>query len=115
HAGNIENTNLINGDTYNDNVTYGQSIDDLIKSSDTNVADFDANHFLPQETNKNWFETDFSLARVNVDHDTLINTDRYIIGTNTVGNSRKNSSYDPRGNGFPNPKMVVSPWLQSTY
>jgi hypothetical protein len=36
------------------------------------------------------------------------------IGTNTVGTSLRNASLDIRGDPLPNPRVVVSPWMQST-
>lgn len=43
----------------------------------------------------------------------LINTTRH-VGVNTTGSSKRNASYDIRGNGIPNPKMKVGPWLNSS-
>ena len=79
-----------------------------------NVTEYDANDFLPKEINNLWFDTDFSQAKYNVNDDKLINTERYVIGINTVGQSLKNASYDIRGT-VPNPKFSVSPWNNSTY
>jgi hypothetical protein len=79
----------------------------------SNVDNFDVKTFLPKEVNDEWFETDFSLAKYQLNDDKLINTDRYIIGINTVGQSLKNASYDIRGT-IPNPKTIVSPWNNST-
>ena len=66
------------------------------------------------ETNDEWFDTDFSQAKHNINDGKLINTDRYVIGVNTVGQSLKNASYDIRST-IPNPKISVSPWNNSTY
>ncbi len=72
---------------------------------------FDVNGFMPQEENKDWFET---VDTVKVKNKHLINLYRP-IGVNTIGNSHRNSSYDLRGNGDAIcPKFVVAPWLQST-
>lgn len=79
-----------------------------------NVKKYDAKDFLPKELNDKWFDTDFSQAKYNVNDDKLINTDRYVIGINTVGQSLKNASYDMRGT-VANPKFTVSPWNNSTY
>ncbi len=79
-----------------------------------NVTQYDAKDYLPKEINNNWFDTDFSQAKYNLNDDKLINTDRYVIGINTVGQSLKNASYDIRGT-VPNPKFTVSPWNNSTY
>lgn len=79
-----------------------------------NVKEYNAKDFLPKEINNDWFDTDFSQAKQNLKDDNLINTDRYVIGINTVGQSLKNASYDIRGT-VPNPKFTVSPWNNSTY
>jgi len=84
-----------------------------VKSESTADKKFDVNNYLPQETNKKWFETDFSVAKNKLDKKNLIVTDRYMVGVNTVGQSRGNANYDIRV-APPNPKVVVSPWLQST-
>ena len=79
-----------------------------------NVQNYDAKDFLPKEINDQWFNTDFSQAKTNINDDKLINTERYVIGINTVGQSLKNASYDIRGT-IANPKFSVSPWNNSTY
>ena len=79
-----------------------------------NVQDYNAKDFLPKEINNQWFDTDFSQAKTNIEDDKLINTERYVIGINTVGQSLKNASYDIRGT-IANPKFSVSPWNNSTY
>ena len=79
-----------------------------------NVQDYNAKDFLPKEINNQWFDTDFSQAKTNIEDDKLINTERYVIGINTVGQSLKNASYDIRGT-IANPKYSVSPWNNSTY
>jgi len=87
---------------------------DAIDFKKQNVDNYNARDFLPREVNDEWFETDFSLAKYQLNDDKLINTDKYIIGINTVGQSLKNASWDIRGT-IPNPKLVVSPWNNSTY
>ena len=78
------------------------------------VKKYDSKDYLPQEVNNEWFETDFQQAKYKAGSDKMINTDRYIVGVNTVGQSLKNPSYDIRGT-IPNPKYTVSPWNNSTY
>lgn len=87
---------------------------DQIDFNRNNVKEFDSSQFLPQEVNDEWFDTDFTKAKYNLNDDKMINTNRYIIGVNTVGQSLKNPSYDIRGT-IPNPKYTVSPWNNSTY
>jgi len=86
---------------------------DVIDFKKGNMDNYDAKDFLPKEINDEWFETDFSLAKYQLNDDKLINTDRYIIGINTVGQSLKNASYDIRGT-VPCPKFVISPFNNST-
>ena len=87
---------------------------DTVDLNRNNVKKYDARDFLPKEINDEWFDTDFSQAKFNINDDILINTERYVIGVNTVGQSLKNASYDIRGT-IPNPKFTVSPWNNSTY
>ena len=87
---------------------------DVVDFKKNNVDNYDAKDFLPKQVNDEWFETDFSLAKYQLNDDKLINTEKYIIGINTVGESLKNASYDIRGT-IPNPKFIVSPWGNSTY
>lgn len=86
---------------------------DCIDFSKNKQREYKSSDYLPQDVNDEWFETDFSNAKYQVDDDKLINTDKYVVGINTVGQSLKNPSYDIRGT-IPNPKVTVSPWNQST-
>jgi len=91
-----------------------QARPDIVDINKNNVKKYNAKDFLPKEINDEWFDTDFSQAKFNINDDILINTERYVIGVNTVGQSLKNASYDIRGT-IPNPKFTVSPWNNSTY
>lgn len=72
---------------------------------------YDVNAFLPQEEEKDWFET---IEQVDVKNSNLINIYRP-IGVNTIGSSQKIASYDIRGyDGAIAPKFVNGPWLQSS-
>ena len=92
------------------------------KGSKCNSVDFNRNYlkkydsknYLPQEVNDEWFDTDFTQAKNKLNSDSLINTEKYVIGVDTVGQSLKNASYDIRGT-VANPKFNVSPWNNSTY
>jgi hypothetical protein len=70
---------------------------------------FNAENFLPNENN-NWFEQ--IPEPISIKNRTLINVSRP-IGVNTIGNSLRNPTYDLRG-APPNPKNIVSPWMNST-
>lgn len=87
---------------------------DTVDFKQQNVDNYNAKDFLPREVNDEWFETDFSLAKYQLNDDKLINTDKYIIGINTVGQSLKNASWDIRGT-IANPRTIISPWNNSTY
>lgn len=87
---------------------------DTLDFKKQNMDSYNAKDFLPKEINDEWFETDFSLAKYQLNDDKLINSDRYIIGINTVGESLKNASWDIRGT-IPNPRAIISPWNNSTY
>jgi hypothetical protein len=100
------NSNMLAGVTNDD-------IDQIINERSKKQLEFNNADLLPNEVNKDWFESDFSNARIKIGNDNLINTDRYMIGVNTVGQSLKNPSYDLRPSP-PCPKVTVSPWNQST-
>ena len=86
---------------------------DVVDLKKNNVKNYNAKDYLPKEINDDWFNTDFSQAKYKMNDDKLINTDKYIIGINTVGQSLKNASYDIRG-AVNVPKYTVSPWNNST-
>lgn len=90
-----------------------QARPDVVDINKNNVKKYDTKDFLPKEINDKWFSTDFSQAKANLNDDKLINTDKYVIGINTVGQSLKNASYDIRGT-IPNPKFNTGPWNNST-
>jgi len=96
-----------------DNPLPKESCRDCIDFSKNKQRKYNSKDYLPQDINDEWFETDFSNAKYQVNDDKLINTDKYVVGINTVGQSLKNPSYDIRGT-IPNPKITVSPWNQST-
>lgn len=89
--------------------TFGKQMAQDIGKTTFNVKDF-----LPQEINAEWFQTDLSAAKTELDQGSLIDISKFCQGVDTVGQSLKNPSYDIRGN-IPNPKIVVSPFLNSSY
>jgi hypothetical protein len=90
-----------------------EEIDKIINERSQQQLEFNNSDLLPQEINKDWFESNFSNARIKIGNDNLINTDRYMVGINTIGQSLKNPSYDLRPSP-PCPKVTVSPWNNST-
>lgn len=83
-------------------------------ASDIGKDSFNIKDFLPQEIHDEWFQTDLSNAKNEVDQASLIDISKFCQGVDTVGQSLKNASHDIRGN-IPNPKFVVSPFLNSSY
>jgi hypothetical protein len=75
------------------------------------VDKFDVDKMLPHEKNKDWFDDPYESSTVKNSH--LINVYRP-IGVNTVSTTLKNPSHDIRGTP-PNPKTVISPFLNSSY
>lgn len=66
---------------------------------------------LPKQSNPDWFEnpnSDFNLAKA-----ISMEMPEYKFGIDTIGQSKRNASYDLRS-APPNPKFVVSPWNNST-
>ena len=77
----------------------------------TEAEKYKIDNYLPQEKDKDWFET---IDTVEVKNSHLINLYRP-IGANTIGSTHKEAIYDIRGlDGAVCPKFVVSPWMQSS-
>lgn len=91
----------------------GENINDIINQKNSKQLNMNNADLLPQEVNDDWFQSDFSQSRIKLNENNIINSDKYIIGVNTVGSSLKNPSYDLRGT-IPNAKTVVSPFLNSS-
>lgn len=83
-------------------------------ATDLDKETFNVKDFLPQEIHEEWFQTDLSNAKKELDQASLIDISKFCQGVDTVGQSLKNASHDIRGN-VPNPKIVVSPFLNSSY
>ena len=73
---------------------------------------FDVNKMLPQEVEEDWFDVEPLLTTKKIKGTHLIHP-KVHMGVNTVGNSLRNGTHDIRGD-IPNPKIQVSPWLNST-
>lgn len=71
---------------------------------------YDADKYLPQEINKDWFEVPAEPVSVKNRH--LVNVIRP-FGIDTIVSSKKGAGQDLRGT-IPNPKTVVAPWLNSS-
>lgn len=66
---------------------------------------------LPKDENKDWFQVPNS--KFNLMQAVDLEVPEIKIGIDTVGQSRKNATYDLRA-APPNPKFIVSPWSNST-
>jgi len=86
---------------------------DMVNLNKNEVKNYNNKDFLPKEIIPGAFD-DYSQSKYNINDDKLINTERYVVGINTVGQSLKNGSHDIRGT-IANPKFAVSPWNNSTY
>lgn len=70
-----------------------------------------SSELLPKEENKDWFQVPNS--KFNLMEAVNLEIPEIKIGIDTVGQSRKNATYDLR-TAPPCPKFVVSPWSNST-
>jgi hypothetical protein len=83
-----------------------------LDGGDSDETKYNLNAFLPQEENKDWFET---IETTDVKNSHLINLHRP-IGVNTIGSSNKGASYDLRGyDGVVAPKFVTGPFNNSSW
>jgi hypothetical protein len=107
--------------TQND-ADYGQGYNLGVNVNDPSLSRF-TSQAPPQKTplisddllpkkNETWFET--PSVGVKVDDANLLADAIFKTGVDTVGSTRKNPSYDMRGN-IANPKFPVSPWNNSSY
>lgn len=101
---------------------YGQGYNLGINMSDPALAKFTSqapvqkaplisDDLLPKKS-ENWFET--PTVGMKIDDANLLADAIFKTGVDTIGSTRKNPSYDMRGN-IPNPKFPVSPWNNSSY
>lgn len=110
-AGYMENDQFTGNDETGGNYApYAQEHKSVNKFKTSEI--FDANNYLPSDksVNPDWFDVVPDAISVKNRH--LINVSKP-IGINTVGSSLRNPSYDIRGTPAC-PKMVISPWMQST-
>lgn len=100
-----------------DNYTLNVNINDPINSrfaqqSSQEKPKLTSNDLLPGKPTEKWFETPDIGTRI---EDANLLSDAIMkVGVDTVGQTRKNPSYDIRGT-IPCPKFAVSPWNNSTY
>ena len=101
---------------------YGQGYNLGVNTKDPSLAKF-MSQAPPQNTKlisddllpkvaENWFET--PSVGTKIDDANLLADAIFKTGVDTVGSTRKNPSYDIRGN-IANPKFPISPWNNSSY
>ena len=83
---------------------------DKVMPKETRTA-LTSGQLLPREENKDWFQVPNS--KFNLLQAVDLEVPEIKIGVDTVGQSRKNATYDLRA-APPNPKFIVSPWSNST-
>lgn len=87
----------------------------FVRRTPSDIADqFDVEKMLPQEIEEDWFDLPLlgSNSTKRVNNANLIHP-KTQMGINTVSGSLRYASHDIRGD-IPNPKIHVSPWLNST-
>lgn len=90
-----------------------QNINEFVEARARKELTLDATKLLPQETNDEWYQNEFGKARFRIGGNNLINTDQYHVGVDTQGSSLKIANYDLRPRP-PNPKLIISPWNNSS-
>lgn len=90
-----------------------QNINAFVEARARKELTLDATKLLPQETKDEWYQNDFGQARFRIGGNNLINTDQYHVGVDTQGSSLKIANYDLRPRP-PNPKLIISPWNNSS-
>lgn len=73
---------------------------------------FDINKMMPQEIEDDWFDPLPNQSTKKIKGTHMIHP-KIHMGVNTVGSSMRNASHDIRGD-IPNPKMMVSPFNNTT-
>jgi hypothetical protein len=73
---------------------------------------FDVAKMLPQESRQDWFDIEPLESTTKIQGTHLLNP-KIHMGVNTVMSSKRNATHDIRGD-IPNPKIRVSPFLNST-
>jgi hypothetical protein len=107
----------ISGVAAQGSIQYDASVKDLQDRQATSAGKgsfdpdmYNVENLLPKEKVSDWFEA--IEAPISVKNRHLISVQQS-VGLNTVGSSKRNATLDLRA-APPNPKIVVSPWGQST-
>jgi hypothetical protein len=86
-------------------------LDKYFKQAPPPKAPIISDDLLPKK-NENWFETPSVGSKL--DDANLLADAIFKVGVDTIGNTKKNPSYDIRGT-IANPKFPISPWNNSSY
>jgi len=93
------------GDANNNNYTLEKG------NENTKQKKLDSNDLLPVKSDEKWFENPD--VGIKIEDANLLSDAVQKVGVDTVGQTRKNPSYDIRGT-VPCPKFQISPWNNST-
>ena len=93
------------GDANNNNYTLEKG------NENTKQKKLDSNDLLPVKSDQKWFENPD--VGIKIEDANLLSDAVQKVGVDTVGQTRKNPSYDIRGT-VPCPKFQISPWNNST-
>jgi hypothetical protein len=110
---NMKNMELPYSDNEYDNRDFSYKKKKFTKRTPDDIKDlFDVQKMLPQEIEEDWFDVEPLQSTKKIKGTHLIHP-KVHMGVNTVGSSLKNGTHDIRGD-VPNPKINVSPWMNST-
>lgn len=116
------NVPIINDDIFNPNTiefdygdalngNYTLNVNDNPMDVKTNQDKLTSSDLLPGNSDKKWFENPD--VGIKIEDANLLSDAVQKVGVDTVGQTRKNPSYDIRGT-VPCPKFQISPWNNST-
>lgn len=97
------------GETSNTNYTLNVKDDPM--NVERNQEKLTSSDLLPGKTDQKWFENPD--VGIKIEDANLLSDAVQKVGVDTVGQTRKNPSYDIRGT-VPCPKFQISPWNNST-
>jgi hypothetical protein len=109
---NPKNIEFDYGDANNVNYTLGVKDNPMdVKKQADNLTSKDLLPPIPGKEDKKWFENPD--VGIRIEEANLLSDAVQKVGVDTVGQTRKNPSYDIRGT-VPCPKFQISPWNNST-
>jgi multidrug efflux pump subunit AcrA (membrane-fusion protein) len=99
------------GDANNNNYTLDKGNERERESENMKQKKLNSNDLLPAKSDQKWFENPD--VGIKIEDANLLSDAVQKVGVDTVGQTRKNPSYDIRGT-VPCPKFQISPWNNST-